>query len=208
MRRRDLIAALAGGAFALLLAGGAAWAAIAGPRRRDPGLLRRRRERQSRSGASMPEELHTVPVERAGPEGRAGTSRRKRDAGCESDGCTAPAWRLWVPGRRRRDHGRRWVESPPSATAPMGRTDNPSPGPLRVPNGQYAINVTDAGIILSSRSAHQLRARWRRSRAPQQGPLRSPERPDHLASSGGRPLSEGQSGGRQLADRTCKLLAL
>ena len=149
MRRRDLIAALAGGAFALLLAGGAAWAAIPGPDGVIQGCYDGGGNVKVVQALPCPKNYTPFQWNEQGLKGEPGR-RRKRDAGCESDGCTAPAWRLWVPGRRRRDHGRRWVNRLRLQQAPNGTNGQSFTGTFTSPNGQYAINVTDAGIILSS----------------------------------------------------------
>jgi hypothetical protein len=149
MRRRDLIAALAGGAFALLLAGGAAWAAIPGPDGVIQGCYDGGGNVKVVQALPCPKNYTPFQWNEQGLKGEPGP------AGANGTPAASPTVAQLQPGDSRCPAGGAVITAADGSIASVcngtnGTNGQSFTGTFTSPNGQYAINVTDAGIILSS----------------------------------------------------------
>jgi hypothetical protein len=158
MRRRDIVAALMGGAVVLVLAGGVAWAAIPGP----GGVIQGCYD----SGGNV-KVVEALPCPKSytpfewNQQGLPGAKGDKGDNGTDGTDGVSPAVTQLPAGDANCANGGAALTDAFGSTAYVcngvaGNDGQPFAGTFTSPNGEYSITVADTGITIAHGTASSI----------------------------------------------------
>src|SRR5262245_35923631 len=154
MSKRDLVAALAGGAIVMVFAGGVAWAAIPGPSGVIQGCYDSGGNVKVVEALPCPRNYTPFQWNQRGPQGEPGSPGAPGAPGANGANGVSPSVTTLAAGNPNCPAGGAAITDAAGSTAYVcsgndGADGEPFSGTFTSPNGEYSITVADHGITLA-----------------------------------------------------------